>query len=184
MSPAVPESLGTQGLRRPSVADVIPVRWIADDLARDWQLPVGRMEGQERGALVADDDAAIRCIVVRALKAAGFAIIEAADGRRAIQLAALYPPSLAVIDLEMPKCDGFRVIEALRRQRGCNVHTIVLSGRSDLQSRVRAFATGADDFVAKPCTPRELLARVRAARRALDERRRLGLELELAPEVV
>jgi two-component system KDP operon response regulator KdpE len=109
--------------------------------------------------LVAEDEAAIRESLCDELAAAGYRTIEAADGRDAIARFEEAAPDLVLTDLAMPNGDGFRVISAIRRQHRTPVIVLsVLGGESD---KVRALDLGADDYVTKPFSLAELLARVR-----------------------
>lgn len=110
--------------------------------------------------LVVDDDAAIRRSLVSELRGAGYETIDAVDGRDALSSAARAKPDLVVTDLAMPEMDGFALIAAIRKSLRTPI--IVLSVRGGEAERVRALDLGADDFVSKPFSTAELLARVRA----------------------
>ncbi len=110
--------------------------------------------------LLVDDDAAIRDVLSNELRAAGYptiAAVDGADGVRAFQSGA---PDLIVTDLAMPRSDGFELISAIRAASA--VPIIVLSVRGSDADKVRALDLGADDFVTKPFSVAELLARIRA----------------------
>ncbi len=118
--------------------------------------------------LVIEDDDAIRTGVVDALRSEGYAVQEAADGLegRDAALGAAY--DLLLLDLIMPGCDGFDILQALRSERP-DVPVIILTARGGEDERVRGLRCGADDYVVKPFSVRELLARVEAVlRRAPD----------------
>jgi two-component system KDP operon response regulator KdpE len=110
--------------------------------------------------LVIDDDAAIRQTLSRELSAAGYDTLAAADGMEGRELFDAQRPDLVVTDLAMPRADGFAVIAAIRRTDRTPV--LVLSVRGEEEDKVRALDMGADDFVTKPFSLRELLARVRS----------------------
>jgi two-component system, OmpR family, KDP operon response regulator KdpE len=118
--------------------------------------------------LVVDDEPHLRRALVVNLKANGFTVIEAATGERALQMAASERPDLVVLDLGLPGMDGLEVITGLR---GWNsVPILVLTVRDDQRTKVRALDLGADDYITKPFSMDELLARVRASlRRAQPE---------------
>lgn len=113
--------------------------------------------------LVAEDDAAIRRAIVAQLRGEGYDVTEAADGREALDRARREKPDLILTDLAMPGMDGFALIAALRKTLTTPI--VVLSVRGGEGDRVRALDLGADDFVAKPFSVAELLARVRAQMR-------------------
>ena len=108
--------------------------------------------------LVVDDDAHIREVVQYALENAGFDVVEAGDGQRALELAALAAPDLIVLDITMPELDGLGVCRELRRSG--DVPILFLSSRAEEVDRVVGLEIGGDDYVVKPFSPRELVARV------------------------
>ena len=110
--------------------------------------------------LVVEDDFPIRRSIVSQLRGEGYETVEASNGREALDLAMRYHPDLVVTDLAMPVMDGFTFLVTLRKSVSTPV--IVLSIRGGEHDRVRALDLGADDFVAKPFSVAELLARVRA----------------------
>lgn len=109
------------------------------------------------------------------LRARGYEVIVARDGRTALQVVAEDEPDLLVLDLGLPDLDG---VSVLRRLRATNtVPVIVLSARHSSEDKVEALDLGADDYVTKPFGVEELMARIRAALRhaAVDPRRRTRL---------
>jgi DNA-binding response OmpR family regulator len=113
--------------------------------------------------LVVDDERQIAEIARDYLERAGFAVIAAGDGRTALTLFDEHKPDLIVLDLGLPRLDGFDVARTLRR--GSSVPIIMLTARVDESDRLRGFEIGADDYVTKPFSPRELVARVRTVLR-------------------
>lgn len=111
--------------------------------------------------LVVDDDPHILRVLRIHLSASGYAVSTAQTGRAALQASAAEPPDLVLLDLGLPDLDGTVVIGELRRRS--SVPIIVLSARSDGVDKVNALDTGADDYVTKPFSLPELLARMRAA---------------------
>ena len=121
--------------------------------------------------LVAEDDAAIRDTLCGELAAAGYRTLAAPDGRDAISFFETAAPDLVLTDIAMPHADGFRVISAIRRRDRTPIIVLsVLGGESD---KVRALDLGADDYVTKPFSVPELLARVRTQLRRAEPGQRL-----------
>jgi two-component system KDP operon response regulator KdpE len=114
--------------------------------------------------LIVDDEPAIRRFLRTSLTAQGFQVIEAQDGKGALEEIGHRPIDLLVLDLGLPDIDGFEIIRRLRHS-GSSVPILVLSSRTDETGKVRALDLGADDYVTKPFGVEELLARVRAALR-------------------
>jgi two-component system OmpR family response regulator len=113
-----------------------------------------------RTILVADDDPHIRQLIVFALAKAGLDAIEAEDGEAALAAVAAHSPDLIVLDINMPRMDG---IEVCRRLRAAgDLPILFLSSRDDELDRVLGIELGADDYVTKPFSPREVVARVMA----------------------
>lgn len=110
--------------------------------------------------LVVDDDPSIRDSLSRELKAAGYTTTSAGDGTEGLQSFQTSVPDLVLTDLAMPRSDGFELISGIRATS--RVPIIVLSVRGADADKVRALDLGADDFVTKPFSLNELLARVRA----------------------
>ena len=110
--------------------------------------------------LVADDDAQIRDVVRIALTQAGFGVTEAPDGQSALEKAGSLQPDLVILDIGMPEMDGLEVCRVLRKTS--QVPILFLTARADEIDRVVGLELGADDYVSKPFSPRELVARVRA----------------------
>ena len=111
--------------------------------------------------LLVDDDVELLGLLNFYLRSDGFRVSQAHDGEAAVQAAFTNPPpDIAVIDVMMP---GFSGIEVLRRIRTrSRLPVLMLTARGDEESRIQGLELGADDYVAKPCTPRELSARLRA----------------------
>ena len=110
--------------------------------------------------LVVDDEPKIVGLARDYLEHAGFAVVSAFDGSEALTRARTDAPDLIVLDLGLPKLDGLDVARALRRDS--NVPIVILSGRSDESDKLVGLELGADDYVTKPFSPKELVARVRA----------------------
>src|ERR1700729_3130087 len=125
-------------------------------------------EGQ-RSILIVDDEPTIVEVVARYLERAGYRTQTAANGERALEAAARERPDLVVLDLMMPGIDGLRVMRRLRDQASEPVGVILLTARGEESDRVTGLRLGADDCVAKPFSPVELVARVDAVLRGVDK---------------
>jgi two-component system OmpR family response regulator len=110
--------------------------------------------------LVVDDDPHIRQLLVFALEKAGLSAREAEDGEAALAAVADLPPDLVVLDINMPKLDGLEVCRRLRAKGDLPI--LFLSSRDDEIDRVLGIELGGDDYVVKPFSPREVVARVQA----------------------
>lgn len=110
--------------------------------------------------LVVDDEPRIAQICRDYLERAGFAVVVAGNGADAVTLARAKQPDLIVLDLGLPKMDGLDVTRAIRSHS--NVPIIMLTARVDEGDRVAGLELGADDYITKPFSPRELVARIRA----------------------
>jgi two-component system OmpR family response regulator len=118
--------------------------------------------------LVVDDDGHIREVVRYALERAGHRVREAKDGREALHMAKSQPPDLMVLDILLPEDDGLEVCKQIRKHSRLPI--VFLSSRDDELDRVIGLELGGDDYVTKPFSPRELVARVAAVlRRAKPE---------------
>lgn len=115
---------------------------------------------QDKTILVVDDDPAIRDVICFALQKASYRYEVAADGKEALDKAALHDPALIVLDIGLPEMDGLDVCRHLRRTS--EVPILFLSARDDEIDRIVGLELGADDYVTKPFSPRELIARVGA----------------------
>ncbi|MFZ1682186.1 MAG: response regulator transcription factor [Rhizobiaceae bacterium] len=135
--------------------------------------------------LVADDDPHIREVIAFALERAGMAVVCVADGRAALARHDERTPDLVILDIGMPELDGLDTLKAIRR--GAETPVILLTARDEEIDRVVGLELGSDDYVTKPFSPRELVARVRAilkrtARRQDPGARLAGAGLELDME--
>ncbi len=110
--------------------------------------------------LVVDDEASIRRIAQAYLEQAGFRVVCVEDGLEALRQAAADPPDLVLLDLNLPGMDGMEVAARLRERS--DVFILMLTARSEEADRVAGLRIGADDYLTKPFSPRELVARVEA----------------------
>src|SRR5919106_6795269 len=124
----------------------------------------GHQDGAvSKSVLVVDDEPKIVEVVGDYLRSAGFSVTTAVDGEGAVASARSRPPDLVVLDLGLPGLDGLDVARELRRSSA--VPIIMLTARGEETDRVLGLELGADDYLVKPFSPRELLARVRAVLR-------------------
>jgi DNA-binding response OmpR family regulator len=124
--------------------------------------------GKQR-ILIVEDDAAIRRGIVDALQFEGYATLEAADGNKGLQMAVTVECDLILLDLVLPGKDGLEILREVRATRP-TLPVIVLTARGEEGDRVEGLRLGADDYVVKPFSVRELLARVQAVLRRSPER--------------
>jgi DNA-binding response OmpR family regulator len=116
-----------------------------------------------RTVLVVDDESMVREVVCAYLEREGFTTVEAIDGQAALERVADHEPDLIVLDVMLPKLDGYSVLTELRKRT--QVPVILLTARAAEVDRVLGLELGADDYVVKPFSPRELTARVRSVLR-------------------
>jgi DNA-binding response OmpR family regulator len=114
--------------------------------------------------LVVEDEATVAATLVQGMRAEGFAVYLATRGEEGVRLAFADPPDAIVLDLILPDRSGFEVLEQI--QGRCAAPVLVLTGRLELQDRLRCFELGAADYVAKPFYFEELVARIRSRLRA------------------
>ncbi len=125
--------------------------------------------------LVVDDEPAIRSTVQAYLEREGFTVRTAPDGALALKAARTFAPDLVVLDIMLPGIDGLEVLRQLRQESP--VYVLMLTARAEEADKVIGLSVGADDYLAKPFSPRELVARVKAVLR----RGRAGGPADAAP---
>ena len=114
-------------------------------------------------SLAADDDEDILQLVVFRLERSGYAVLQARDGEEALELALAHTPDLAVLDVMMPKLNGFEVTRRLRATEATSrMPIIILTARAQDSDVQEGFDAGANDYLRKPFRPQELRARVQA----------------------
>jgi PAS domain S-box-containing protein len=143
------------------------LRWLPDhsDAGESgaYESPAGRLPRTAGSILLADDNADMRQYVQRLLRAQGYSVTAVADGAAALDTALADPPDLVLTDVMMPKLDGTALLKALRANASTRlVPVIMLSARAGLEARSEGLEQGADDYLVKPFSARELLARVSA----------------------
>ena len=122
--------------------------------------------GTVKKVLVVEDELKIARLIRDYLTEAGFAVVEAADGQAALSAARAERPDMILMDLGLPGIDGLDVTRKLRETS--SVPIIMLTARSDETDRVVGLELGADDYITKPFSPKELVARIRAVLRRAD----------------
>lgn len=115
--------------------------------------------------LVVDDEPSILKVVTAYLKPEGYEVLTAADGPSGLRSASAFKPDVVILDVMLPGMDGLEVLQRLRRES--DAYVILLTARTEETDKVVGLTVGADDYVTKPFSPRELLARVKAAVRRL-----------------
>ena len=120
--------------------------------------------------LIADDDAHIRDVLTFALRKAGMSTVEAGHGLDALEMARSHAPDLIILDINMPHMDGLEVCRKLRAD--VHIPILFLSSRDEEIDRILGLELGGDDYVTKPFSPREVVARVNAILKRVDPARR------------
>ncbi|HUF58967.1 MAG TPA: response regulator transcription factor [Actinomycetota bacterium] len=125
--------------------------------------------------LIVDDEAIVRDVLTRYLEREGFQVDAAADGEAALEIAARSRPDIVVLDLMLPKVDGLEVFRRLRDL--WDVPVVMLTAKGEEIDRLVGLELGADDYVSKPFSPREVVARIRAILRRSERGARDGASL-------
>ncbi len=115
--------------------------------------------------LVVDDEASIVNLLSSYIKAEGYEVYTASDGPSALKAARAFKPDVIILDIMLPGLDGLEVLSRLRRES--DVYVILLTARTEEMDKIVGLSVGADDYVTKPFSPRELMARLKAALRRL-----------------
>ncbi|HSJ59283.1 MAG TPA: response regulator transcription factor, partial [Anaerolineae bacterium] len=119
----------------------------------------------EAKILVVDDEQSILDLVSAYLRRGGYEVYTAPDGPSGLQAARAFKPDLVVLDVMLPGMDGIEVLTRLRRES--DAYVIMLTAKSEETDKIVGLSVGADDYVTKPFSPRELVARVKASLRRL-----------------
>lgn len=123
---------------------------------------------EQEKVLVVDDEASIRRILETRLKLAGYNVATAADGQEALEQFNSFQPDLVILDVMLPKMDGYEVCREIRKTSDTPI--IMLTAVADVSNRIQGLEIGADDYVVKPFSPSELEARIKAVLRRTVER--------------
>jgi two-component system phosphate regulon response regulator PhoB len=140
-------------------------RYLRQPVVRGSQQTPHRAPNSLGTVLIAEDDPDVMRILDSQLKAAGYQTIMAFDGEQALEAIRERGPDVALLDIMMPKKTGFDVLTALSATSGPKPKVVVLSGQGREADVTRAFALGAEDYVTKPFSPDELIARLNRLRR-------------------
>lgn len=130
------------------------------------QTPVRSEAPERRRILIVDDEARVRQFIRLNLELEGFEVFEASNGLEALEKVKELLPDLVILDVMMPELDGFETLALIREVS--NVPVIMLTVRADEADKVRGLERGADDYVTKPFSPRELVSRIRAVLRRVE----------------
>nr|YP_009395486.1 putative transcriptional regulator OmpR [Polysiphonia infestans]ARW64466.1 putative transcriptional regulator OmpR [Polysiphonia infestans] len=123
------------------------------------------MDNHKEKILVVDDEISIRRILETRLSMIGYDVVSASDGEEALQIFRKEYPTLVVLDVMMPKLDGYGVCQELRKES--DVPIIILTALGDVSDRITGLELGADDYIVKPFSPKELEARIRSVLRRI-----------------
>ncbi|WP_026101133.1 response regulator transcription factor RpaB [Synechococcus sp. PCC 7336] len=123
--------------------------------------------------LVVDDEASIRRILETRLSMIGYDVVTASDGEEALDVFHTQDPDLVVLDVMMPKLDGYGVCQELRKES--DIPIIMLTALGDVADRITGLELGADDYVVKPFSPKELEARIRSVLRRVEKSNSAGI---------
>lgn len=115
--------------------------------------------------LIIDDEPSIHNVVTAYLKAEGYEFLSAMDGMSGLSVARTFKPDVIILDVMLPGMDGIELLANLRRES--NVYVIMLTARSEETDKIIGLSVGADDYLTKPFSPRELIARIKAALRRI-----------------
>jgi two-component system response regulator MprA len=133
--------------------------------------------------LLVDDDPDVRAQFAAALSQVGYQVAHCEDGMSALECLAAENPALIILDVEMPRMNGWKTLAELRRRK-CPQPILMVTHVNDVDSRVHGLDTGADDYIGKPCTAGELQARVRALLRRAPGTTKRPSVLHFGPTVV
>ncbi|MHB0935959.1 MAG: response regulator transcription factor [Armatimonadota bacterium] len=141
--------------------------------------------------VIIEDDATVGELVARYLEREGFAVVQAVNGRRGLAAVTERRPDLVLLDVNLPDLDGWSILRRLRDDQEQQPAVIMLTARSDEPDRLLGLDLGADDYIVKPFSPREVVARVKAvlrratpARAPKDDLAFPGLRIDLAGRAV
>lgn len=135
--------------------------------------------------LVVDDEQDILDFIEYNLKQEGFEVLKAEDGHKGMKMVRKYRPNLVLLDIMMPKMDGFEVVEQMRNdQRLKKIPIIFLTARGDEKSEVKGLDKGGDDYITKPISTIKLISRIKAVLRRYEESREEENRIEIHDLVI
>lgn len=134
-------------------------------------IDANEIQDRER-ILIVDDEASIRRILETRLKMVGYEVMTAADGEEALEIFSKFIPDLVILDVMMPKLDGYGVTKEIRKTSETPI--IILTALGDVSERITGLELGADDYVIKPFSPKELEARVKSVLRRTNQKESSG----------
>jgi DNA-binding response OmpR family regulator len=137
---------------------------------------LGNMKNNQK-ILIVDDEETIREVVRRYLEREGYSVTEAADGYEALDQIRSISPDLIILDLMLPGIDGLSLTQHIRQDR--QIPILMLTAKGEASDRIRGLDLGADDYVAKPFSPQEVILRVRAILRRTSKEPQVGIGKEL-----
>jgi two-component system phosphate regulon response regulator PhoB len=128
--------------------------------------PVTNIPATATCILVVEDEDDIRDMVASSLKTAGYSVLQASDGQEGFSCAIDHKPQLIVVDWMMPVVNGLELLRRLRRdERTAGIPVIMLSAKTEVDNKTQGLDSGADDYLGKPFSPKELIARIKAVLR-------------------
>lgn len=122
--------------------------------------------------LIIDDEPSIHTVITAYLQAEGYEFLSAMDGQTGLQAARTFKPDVIILDVMLPGMDGVEVLTNLRRES--NVYVIMLTARAEETDKIIGLSVGADDYLTKPFSPRELIARIKAVLRRLQSTNKMA----------
>ncbi len=137
------------------------LKFIKENKGRAFALAPFNFRRIMKKILIVDDEPNIRTLVAKYAKFENYEVIEAADGMKAVLLAKENAPDIIIMDIMMPELDGFSAVREIKKTMP-RIPVIFLSARGEEYDRINGFETGADDYVVKPFSPKELMLRINA----------------------
>jgi DNA-binding response OmpR family regulator len=132
-----------------------------DPILRNFHIPSLRTTQRKKKVLIVEDNIDLIHVLGLALELQGLVIIRAIDGKQALKMAASKLPDLILLDLSLPDMDGLEIVRQIRRNpKTCSTPILVTTGRNFLNDKEECLRNGCNDYLSKPFTPKELVARI------------------------